>query len=126
MQETKSTDLHVSRADMHVHSTASELSKLGIQRSLQLRDGATGAEEVYSSQAFAHGFRDDPPIRHRSPRSADRAPAGCVSWSEELTVWFRGEPTAVHVSATDHARDHEWLQAHNDSGESCAEYLNDR
>ena len=36
-----------SRADMHVHSTASELSKLGIQRSLSLPECATPPEEVY-------------------------------------------------------------------------------
>ena len=36
-----------SRADMHVHSTASELSKLGIQRSLHLPECATPPEEVY-------------------------------------------------------------------------------
>ena len=35
------------RADMHVHSTASELSKLGIQRSLHLPECATPPEEVY-------------------------------------------------------------------------------
>ena len=36
-----------SRADMHVHSTASELSKLGIQRALGLPECATPPEEVY-------------------------------------------------------------------------------
>ena len=37
----------IRRADMHVHSTASELSKLGIQRSLHLPECATPPEEVY-------------------------------------------------------------------------------
>src|SRR6201999_2332913 len=36
-----------SRCDMHVHSTASELSKLGIQRSLSLPECATEPWEVY-------------------------------------------------------------------------------
>jgi predicted metal-dependent phosphoesterase TrpH len=34
-------------ADMHVHSTASERSKLGVQRSLRLPECATSPEEVY-------------------------------------------------------------------------------
>jgi glycosyltransferase involved in cell wall biosynthesis/predicted metal-dependent phosphoesterase TrpH len=44
--------------------------------------------------------------------------------SEELTVWFKGEPQAVHVLCYGITQeDHEWLQAHNDSVEECAEYL---
>jgi hypothetical protein len=35
-----------SRVDMHVHSTASELSKLGVQRSLSLPECATEPWEV--------------------------------------------------------------------------------
>ncbi|MEA2299719.1 MAG: hypothetical protein QOE44_254, partial [Solirubrobacteraceae bacterium] len=36
-----------SRADMHVHSTASQYSKLGVQRSLGLPECATPPQEVY-------------------------------------------------------------------------------
>ena len=36
-----------SRVDMHVHSTASELSKLGVQRSLHMPECATDPSEVY-------------------------------------------------------------------------------
>ncbi len=36
-----------SRADMHAHSTASELSRLGVQQSLRLPECATPPEEVY-------------------------------------------------------------------------------
>ena len=44
--------------------------------------------------------------------------------SEELTVWFRGEPQAVHVLCLGITPDdHEWLQAHNRDLEACAEYL---
>ena len=44
--------------------------------------------------------------------------------SEELTVWFKHEPQAVHVLCYGITEaDHEWLQAHNDSVEACAEYL---
>ena len=37
----------VVRADMHCHSTASEVAKLGIQRSVGLPECATPPEEVY-------------------------------------------------------------------------------
>ena len=44
--------------------------------------------------------------------------------SEELTVWFAGEAQAVHVLCYGITPDdHEWLQAHNDSVENCAAYL---
>jgi glycosyltransferase involved in cell wall biosynthesis/predicted metal-dependent phosphoesterase TrpH len=44
--------------------------------------------------------------------------------SEELTVWFKDEPQAVHVLCYGITpEDHEWLQAHNDSVEACSEYL---
>ena len=47
--------------------------------------------------------------------------------SEELTVWFKGEPQAVHVLCYGITpEDHEWLQAHNDDVEACAEYLHSR
>ena len=36
-----------SRADLHCHSTASQLSKLGVQRALGLPECATPPEEVY-------------------------------------------------------------------------------
>ena len=46
--------------------------------------------------------------------------------SEELTVWFRGEPQAVHVLCLGITPDdHDWLQAHNDDVEACAEYLHE-
>jgi glycosyltransferase involved in cell wall biosynthesis/predicted metal-dependent phosphoesterase TrpH len=44
--------------------------------------------------------------------------------SQELTVWFAGEPQAVHVLCYGITpEDHEWLQSHNDSVENCAAYL---
>ena len=44
--------------------------------------------------------------------------------SEELTVWFRGEPQAVHVLCFGITPDdHDWLQEHNGDVEACAEYL---
>jgi glycosyltransferase involved in cell wall biosynthesis/predicted metal-dependent phosphoesterase TrpH len=113
-----------SRADMHVHSMASELSKLGIQRSLQLPECATPPEEVYEL-AKRRGMDFVTITDHDTIEGAlaiDHLPDTFIS--EELTVWFRGEPQAVHVLCYGiTAQDHEWLQAHNDDVEACAEYL---
>jgi glycosyltransferase involved in cell wall biosynthesis/predicted metal-dependent phosphoesterase TrpH len=127
MQENKSTELHVSRADMHVHSTASELSKLGIQRSLHLPECATQPEEVYEL-AKRQGMDFVTITDHDTVAGAlSIAHLPGVFVSEELTVWFKNEPQAVHVLCYGITpEDHEWLQAHNDSVEECAEYLNDR
>jgi predicted metal-dependent phosphoesterase TrpH len=110
---------------MHVHSTASELSKLGIQRSLHLPECATEPEEVYEL-AQARGMDFVTITDHDTIAGAltiDHLPDTFIS--EELTVWFKGEPQAVHVLCYGITPDdHEWLQAHNDSVEACAEYLN--
>ena len=113
-----------SRADMHVHSTASELSKLGIQRSLRLPECATPPEEVYEL-AKRRGMEFVTITDHDTIAGAltlDHLPDTFVS--EELTVWFKGEPQAVHVLCYGiNPDDHDWLQAHNDDVEACAEYL---
>jgi glycosyltransferase involved in cell wall biosynthesis/predicted metal-dependent phosphoesterase TrpH len=116
-----------SRADMHVHSTASQLSKLGIQRSLALPECATEPEEVYEL-AKRRGM-DFVTITDHDQISGAQSIAHHpdVFVSEELTVWFRNEPQAVHVLCYGITEeDHAWLQAHNDSVEECAEYLHDR
>src|SRR6201999_3428503 len=86
-----------SRADLHVHSTASEQSRLGVQRALGLPECATPPEEVYSL-AKRRGMDFVTITDHDTIAGAlqisDRAD---VFISEELTVWFRGEPQAVHV-----------------------------
>ena len=113
-----------SRADMHVHSTASELSKLGIQRSLRLPECATPPEEVYEL-AKRRGMRFVTITDHDTIAGVltlDHLPDTFIS--EELTVWFKGEPQAVHVLCYGiNPDDHDWLQAHNDDVEACAEYL---
>ena len=113
-----------SRADMHVHSTASELSKLGIQRSLSLPECATPPEEVYEL-AKRRGMDFVTITDHDTIEGAlaiAHLPGTFIS--EELTVWFAGEPQAVHVLCYGITPDdHEWLQAHNDSVENCAAYL---
>src|ERR1700759_3552841 len=86
-----------SRADMHVHSTASELSKLGVQRSLGLPECATPPEEVYEL-AKRRGMDFVTITDHDTIAGvmtlADRSD---VFVSEELTAWFKGEAQAVHV-----------------------------
>src|SRR5689334_3338231 len=113
-----------SRVDMHVHSTASELSKLGIQRSLQLPECATPPQEVYEL-AKRRGMDFVTITDHDTIAGAleiDHLPDTFIS--EELTAWFRGEPQAVHVLCYGIAAgDHEWLQQHRGDLEECAAYL---
>ena len=113
-----------SRADMHVHSTASQLSKLGIQRSLHLPECATPPEEVYEL-AKRRGMDFVTITDHDTIAGAltlEHLPDTFIS--EELTVWFKGEPQAVHVLCYGiTAADHDWLQAHRDDVEDCAAYL---
>jgi glycosyltransferase involved in cell wall biosynthesis/predicted metal-dependent phosphoesterase TrpH len=114
----------IRRADMHVHSTASELSKLGIQRSLDLPECATPPQEVYEL-AKRRGMDFVTITDHDTIAGAlELADLPDTFISEELTVWFKGEPQAVHVLCYGITpADHEWLQAHNDDVEACAEYL---
>ena len=113
-----------SRADMHVHSTASQFSKLGIQRSLQLPECATPPEEVYEL-AKRRGMDFVTITDHDTIDGAlaiDHLQDTFIS--EELTVWFKGEPQAVHVLCYGITPDdHAWLQAHNNDVETCAAYL---
>ncbi len=116
----------ISRADMHVHSTASQLSKLGVQRSLDLPECATPPQEVYEL-ARRRGM-DFVTITDHDTISGALAIADCPGAfiSEELTVSFSGEPQAVHVLCYGITpNDHGWLQAHNDDIETCAAYLHE-
>jgi len=111
---------------MHVHSTASQLSKLGIQRSLALPECATEPEEVYEL-AKRRGMDFVTITDHDSIAGAEQL-AGYPDCfvSEELTAHFQSEPQAVHVLCYGiTATDHEWLQAHSGSVEECADYLTD-
>jgi predicted metal-dependent phosphoesterase TrpH len=113
-----------SRVDMHVHSTASELSKLGVQRSLHLPECATEPWGVYEL-AKAQGMDFVTITDHDTIDGAlaiSHLPDTFVS--KELTVSFKQEPQAVHVLCYGITScDHEWLQAHNDDVESRAAYL---
>jgi predicted metal-dependent phosphoesterase TrpH len=116
-----------SRCDMHVHSTASQLSKLGIQRSLHLPECATEPAEVYEL-AKRRGMDFVTITDHDTIDGAlalNHLPDAFVS--EELTASFKGEPQAVHVLCYGISpADHEWLQAHREDVETCAVYLSDR
>jgi glycosyltransferase involved in cell wall biosynthesis/predicted metal-dependent phosphoesterase TrpH len=109
---------------MHCHSTASQLSRLGVQRSLGLPECATPPEEVYEL-AKARGM-DFVTITDHDMIDGCLELAGrpdCFV-SEELTARFAGEPQAVHVLCYGITPgDHEWLQANAGDVEACAAYL---
>jgi predicted metal-dependent phosphoesterase TrpH len=110
--------------DMHCHSTASELSKLGIQRALGLPECATPPKEVYEL-AKRRGMDFVTITDHDTIEGcleiADRPD---VFISEELTTWFRGEPQAIHVLCYGITPDdHTWLQRNASDLEACAAYL---
>src|SRR6516162_7861328 len=113
-----------SRADLHVHSTASAVSKLGVQRSLEIPECATDPLEVYEL-AKRRGMDFVTITDHDTIAGAlELAHLPDTFISEELTAWFKGEPQAVHVLCYGITpEDHEWLQAHSDDVEACAEYL---
>jgi glycosyltransferase involved in cell wall biosynthesis/predicted metal-dependent phosphoesterase TrpH len=115
-----------SRVDLHCHSTASQLSRLGVQRSLGLPECATPPEEVYEL-AKRRGMDFVTITDHDTIE-------GCLALvdrpdcfvSEELTVRFAGEPQAVHVLCYGITPgDHEWLQANSGDLEACAAHLHE-
>src|ERR1700722_9235833 len=127
LQTTPRSIENVCRADLHCHSTASQESKLGVQRAAGLPECATPPEEVYEL-AKRRGM-DFVTITDHDTISgvlqiADRPD---VFVSEELTAHFRGEPQAVHVLCLGITPgDHEWLQANRGDVELCAAYMYER
>jgi predicted metal-dependent phosphoesterase TrpH len=124
---TSSTAEEPTRVDMHCHSTASQVSKLGVQRAVGLPECATPPEEVYEL-AKRRGMDFVTITDHDTIAGVleivDRPD---VFVSEELTAHFRGEPQAVHVLCYGiSAEDHEWLQANADDVELCAAYMYER
>jgi glycosyltransferase involved in cell wall biosynthesis/predicted metal-dependent phosphoesterase TrpH len=120
-------DTTTTLVDMHCHSTASQVSKLGVQRALGLPECATPPEEVYAL-AKRRGMDFVTITDHDTIDGvleiADRPD---VFVSEELTAHFRGEPQAVHVLCYGiDGEDHEWLQTHSGDVELCAAYLYER
>jgi glycosyltransferase involved in cell wall biosynthesis/predicted metal-dependent phosphoesterase TrpH len=113
-----------SRVDLHCHSRASAVSKLGIQRALGLPECATPPDEVYDL-AKRRGMDFVTITDHDTIAGVlELVQRPDVFISEELTVRFRREPQAVHVLCWGITpADHEWLQEHNGDVEACAEYL---
>jgi glycosyltransferase involved in cell wall biosynthesis/predicted metal-dependent phosphoesterase TrpH len=114
-----------SRADLHCHSTASQLSKLGVQRALGLPECATPPQEVLEL-ALQRGMDFVTITDHDTIAGVLQiAHDPRVFISVELTCWFREEPQAVHVLVmgitVEQFLD---LQAISDCVESVAEYLN--
>src|SRR5215203_4207377 len=116
--------ISTTRVDLHCHSSASEISKLGVQRSLGLPESATPPEEVYEL-AKRRGMDFVTITDHDTIDGClEIADRDGVFISEELTAWFWDEPQAVHllcfgITPDDHAR----LQERSRDLESCAEYL---
>jgi glycosyltransferase involved in cell wall biosynthesis/predicted metal-dependent phosphoesterase TrpH len=112
------------RVDLHCHSSASAVSRLGVQRALGLPECATPPHEVYEL-AKRRGM-DFVTITDHDTIDGALAIAELPDTfiSEELTASFHGEPQAVHVLCFGITpADHEWLQAHAGDVEACAEYL---
>jgi glycosyltransferase involved in cell wall biosynthesis/predicted metal-dependent phosphoesterase TrpH len=114
----------VSRTDLHVHSTASQRSRLGLQTALGLPECATPPEEVYEL-AKRRGMDFVTITDHDTISGAlEIADLDDAFVSEELTAWFKGEPQAVHVLCWGITPDdHDWLQSASGDVEACAEYL---
>jgi glycosyltransferase involved in cell wall biosynthesis len=117
----------ISRADLHVHSEASQESRLGVQRALGLPECATPPEEAYDL-AKRRGMDFVTLTDHDTIAGAlllaERHDDAFVS--EELTTWFRGEPQAVHVLCLGITPDdHDRLQARAADVEAVAEYLHE-
>ncbi|MCU0314301.1 MAG: hypothetical protein MUC84_09610, partial [Solirubrobacteraceae bacterium] len=114
------------RADLHCHSTASAIAKLGVQRSLGLPECATPPEEVYALAKW-RGMDFVTITDHDTISGAlEIADRPDVFVSVELTARFRGEPQAVHVLCWGISPgDHEWLQAHAGDVADCAAYLHE-
>jgi glycosyltransferase involved in cell wall biosynthesis/predicted metal-dependent phosphoesterase TrpH len=114
----------IERVDLHCHSSASQVSRLGVQRALGLPECATPPDEVYEL-AKRRGM-DFVTITDHDTITGVLEIAGRpdVFVSVELTARFRGEPQAVHVLCWGITpEDHEWLQGNAGDVEACAEYL---
>ncbi len=122
------TPRSTSRVDLHCHSTASAVSKLGVQRALGLPECATPPQEVYEL-AKRRGM-DFVTITDHDTIDGALELAGRYEdafVSEELTAWFRGEPQAVHILVWGITPDdHERLQALAGDVEAVAEELSER
>ncbi len=123
----RAADPAITRVDMHCHSSASQVSRLSVQRAVGLPECATPPQEVYEL-AKRRGMDFVTITDHDTIAGvleiADRPD---VFVSEELTAHFRGQPQAVHVLCYGiSAGNHDWLQAHRGDVEACAAYMRER
>jgi glycosyltransferase involved in cell wall biosynthesis/predicted metal-dependent phosphoesterase TrpH len=122
------TPISTSRVDLHCHSTASAVSKLGVQRALGLPECATPPEEVYE---LAKRRRMDF-VTITDHDTIDGALELTAKYddafvSEELTAWFRGERQAVHILCWGiTSEDHERLQDLSGDVEAVTNELRER
>ena len=122
------TPRSASRVDLHCHSTASAVSRLGVQRALGLPECATPPQEVYDL-AKRRGMDFVTITDHDTIDGALELSARYddAFVSEELTAWFRAEPQAVHILVWGITpQDHERLQALAGDVEAVAEELSAR
>ncbi len=112
------------KADLHCHSTASQLARLEVQRAVALPECATPPREVYEL-AKRRGMDFVTVTDHDTIAGVlEIVDEPGVFVSEELTAWFPEEPQAVHILCFGIAPDdHEWLQAHQRDVVACADYL---
>ena len=124
---TKNETTTATRADLHCHSTASAVSKLGVQRALGLPECATPPEEVYAL-AKRRGMDFVTITDHDTIDGAlEIADRPDVFVSEELTARFAGEPQAVHILCLGITPDdHDCLQGHAGDVEQVAAYLREQ
>src|SRR5262245_58344557 len=117
----------MSRADLHCHSAASEVSKLGVQRALGLPECATPPEEVYAL-AKRRGMDFVTITDHDTIAGAlEIADRPDTFISEELTASFRGEAQQVHILCLGITPDdHGHLQELAGDVEVVAQYLHER
>lgn len=116
------------RVDLHCHSTASAVSKLGVSRALGLPECATPPEEAYDlakRRGMDYVTLTDHDTIDGAVELAERHDDAFVS--EELTARFAGAGQAVHVCVWGITPDdHERLQALAGDVEEVAAYLAER
>ena len=122
---TKNENQSTNRVDLHCHSTASTISKLGVSRALGLPECATPPEEAYElakRRGMDFVTLTDHDVIDGALELAERHDDAFVS--EELTARFKGSDQAVHVLCWGITpEDHEALQALAGDVEDVAGYL---
>ena len=115
------------RVDLHCHSTASAVSKLGVSRALGLPECATPPEEAYAlakRRGMTYVTLTDHDTIDGAVELAERYEDAFIS--EELTASFRNAPQKVHICVWGITPDdHERLQARAHDVEEVAAYLQD-